>query len=457
MSAQGKKGKKSKQDADLDNLDALLAEVEVQTKKTKPKKGNEKKAKGSSVSASSSHFSCRLAGDENGDADAAKGDGEKQTGGDDFVQIKEQIAAMPPVHEQFTDKKFPIGQICEYLPGKDDTTTLNRTTSAEKKTLDNSFEEMYNDLRRAAESHRQTRKYLHSWLKPGMKMFDICERLEEHSRRMIGEDGLKAGLAFPTGCSINNCAAHYTPNAGDTTVLRESDVVKIDYGTHVNGRIIDCAHTFCFDPKFDKLLEAVRESTEAGIREAGIDVRLCDIGAVVEETMTSFEVEIDGKPVAVKPIRNLNGHSIGSYHLHAGKTVPIVKGGPQTKMEENEIFAIEVFGSTGKGHVIEDMECSHYMKNYELNDEHIPLRLARSKQLLNTINKQFGTLAFCRRWLDRLGETKYIMALKDLCDKGIVDAYPPLCDVKGSYTAQFEHTIVLRPTCKEILSRGDDY
>ncbi len=65
--------------------------------------------------------------------------------------------------------------------------------------------------------------------------------------------------------------------------------------------------------------------------------------------------------------------------------------------------------------------------------------------------------AFCKRWLDRVGCTKYQMALKDLCDKGAVEAYPPLVDVKGSYTAQFEHTIVLRPTCKEVISRGDDY
>lgn len=84
-------------------------------------------------------------------------------------------------------------------------------------------------------------------------------------------------------------------------------------------------------------------------------------------------------------------------------------------------------------------------------------RLQRSKALLNTISKNFGTLAFCRRWLDRLGETKYIMALKDLCDKDIVNAYPPLCDVKGCYTAQWEHTLVLRPTCKEVVSRGEDY
>jgi len=325
--------------------------------------------------------------------------------------------------------------------------------------LDTSYEEMYIELRRAAESHRQTRKYIKSWIKPGMKMFDICERLEAHSRRMIGEDGLKAGLAFPTGCSINNCAAHYTPNAGDNTVLQKSDVVKIDYGTHVNGRIIDCAHTFSFDPKYDQLLKAVQESTEAGIREAGIDVRLCDIGQTVEEVMTSFEVEIDGKIHEVKPIRNLNGHSIGQYHLHAGKTVPIVKGGPQTKMEENEIFAIEVFGSTGKGHVVEDGDTSHYMMDYYAHEtkSNGGIRLQRSKQLLSTINKHFGSLAFCRRWLDRLGETKYLMALKDLGDKGIVEGYPPLCDVKGSYTAQFEHTLVLRPTCKEVLSRGEDY
>lgn len=35
----------------------------------------------------------------------------------------------------------------------------------------------------------------------------------------------------------------------------------------------------------------------------------------------------------MKPIRNLNGHSIGQYRIHSGKTVPIVKGGEATRME----------------------------------------------------------------------------------------------------------------------------
>ena len=54
-------------------------------------------------------------------------------------------------------------------------------------------------------------------------------------------------------------------------------------------------------------------------------------------------------------------------------------------------------------------------------------------------------------------QTKYLLALKNLCDAGVVDPYPPLCDIKGCYTAQFEHTILLRPTVKEVISRGDDY
>ncbi|CAH8446236.1 unnamed protein product [Dicrocoelium dendriticum] len=188
---------------------------------------------------------------------------------------------------------------------------------------------------------------------------------------------------------------------------------------------------------------------------AGIDVRLCDVGEAIQETMESYEVELDGNTYQVKPIRNLNGHSLGPYQIHAGKTVPIVGGGEQTKMEENEYYAIETFGSTGRGYVTDGDEVSHYMKNFNVG--HVPLRLTRSKQLLSVIDRNFGTLAFCPRWLDRLGETRYLMALRNLCDVGIVDPYPPLCDQRGSFTAQWEHTILLRPTCKEVVSRGPDY
>ncbi|KAI9332149.1 peptidase M24, structural domain-containing protein [Zopfochytrium polystomum] len=350
----------------------------------------------------------------------------------------------------FPSGVFPEGELQDY---KED--NLWRVTNEEKRAQERLMNDQYNEIRQAAEVHRQVRRYAQKVVKPGMSMIDICETIENGTRNLIQAKGLEAGIAFPTGCSLNFVAAHYTPNSGDKTVLQYGDVMKIDFGTQINGRIIDCAFTMAFDPQYDNLLAAVKDATNTGIREAGIDVRLGDIGAAVQEVMESYEVEIGGKTYQVKSIRNLNGHSIGSYRIHGGKTVPIVKNGDQTKMEEGEYFAIETFGSTGKGFVHEDLECSHYMRNFDV--QHVPLRLTRAKQLLNTINQNFGTLAFCRRYLDRLGETKYLMALKNLVDSGIIVPYPPLCDIKGSHTAQYEHTILLRPTRKEVLSRGDDY
>lgn len=101
----------------------------------------------------------------------------------------------------------------------------------------------------------------------------------------------------------------------------------------------------------------------------------------------------------VKSIRNLNGHSISPYRIHAGKTVPIVRGGEAIRMEENEFYAIETFGSTGRGVVHDDMECSHYMKSFDAG--FVPLRLQSSKSLLNTINKHFGEKPDEFYWLEK--------------------------------------------------------
>ncbi|KAG1152964.1 hypothetical protein G6F37_000494 [Rhizopus arrhizus] len=356
-----------------------------------------------------------------------------------------------PVSKIYTNKVYPVGECHDYI---DD--NLWRTTSEEKRAEERLKEEDYNDLRRAAEVHRQVRAYARKTIKPGMSMIEIAELIENGTRALVEESGLEAGIGFPTGVSLNHCAAHYTPNAGDKTVLSYDDVMKVDFGVHVNGRIVDSAFTMNFNPKFDRLVEAAREATYAGIKEAGIDVRLCDIGAAVHEVYDSYEIELDGKTYDIKPIRNLNGHTIEPYKIHAGKSVPIVRdSNDETKLEEGEQLAIETFCSTGRGYVVEDGECSHYAKSTESG--FVPLRLARAKTLLNSITKNFGTLPFCRRYLDRIGEEKYLMGLRNLVDAGVVTAYPPLVDTKGSYTAQLEHTILLRPTCKEIVSKGDDY
>lgn len=246
------------------------------------------------------------------------------------------------IEEQYKNKDYPVNQIMTYRDQE------WRTNSEEKRAVERLLLFDLQNLRKAAEAQRQVRKYAQTIIKPGERLIDICDRIENMNRYIINAQGYECGIGFPTGCSINHCAAHWTPNPGDTTILKENDVCKIDFGTQVNGLIIDTAFTVAFNPEYDELLLAVQDATNTGLREAGIDVRLGDLGGYIQEVMESYEVVIKGKTHQVKSVKNLCGHSIEPYKIHAGKSIPIVKKVDNTKMEEGELFAIETFGSTGK-------------------------------------------------------------------------------------------------------------
>ncbi|XXH04207.1 Phospholipid metabolism protein [Hypoxylon texense] len=356
----------------------------------------------------------------------------------------------------FPNNTYPKGEEVEY---KDE--NRYRTTSEEKRHLDNLNTDFLVDYRHAAETHRQVRQWAQKNIKPGQTLTEIAEGIEDSIRRLVGHDGLAegdakvAGVGFPTGLNLDHIAAHYTPNAGNKTVLQQSNVMKVDIGVHVNGKIVDSAFTMSFDPMYDNLLAAVKDATNTGVKEAGIDVRLGELGGLIQETMESYECEINGTTYPIKSIRNLTGHTILPYSIHGTKSVPIVKSADNTKMEEGDVFAIETFGSTGNGYVHDEGEVSHYALRSDAPK--VDLRLSSAKSLLNVIKKNFGTIPFARRYLDRLGQEKYLLGLNNLVQSGIVEDYPPLLDKRGSYTAQFEHTILLRPTVKEVISRGDDY
>ncbi|KAH7825503.1 putative Methionine aminopeptidase 2 [Monocercomonoides exilis] len=298
-----------------------------------------------------------------------------------------------------------------------------------------------------------------------------------------------SGLAFPTGLSIDNCAAHYTPNPGDPRKYKEGELMKIDIGTHSHGFIIDSAFSVCLEaPRSSssdapsssampsdslsahsssspasmtgkqQVIQASREATWTGLKMAGIDARLCEIGGAIEETIRSFEAEIGGRTRRLRPVKNLSGHELGPYLVHDGNSVPIVANGcePHLKMEEGHVYAIETFASTGKGSVSDGGDCSHYMMDPDALANLGSVRNPKGRKLAHHISQRFSTLAWCRRWLDETGEKHHLLALKSLIDAGLVDPYPPLSDTVGSFVSQHEHTILLRPTAKEVVSFGDD-
>jgi hypothetical protein len=104
---------------------------------------------------------------------------------------------------------------------------LWRETSEEKREMQRLQDDMINDVRHCAEVHRQVRAYIRKIAQPGIKLIDMCQTLEDSVRNLIEARGLEAGIAFPTGCSLDWVAAHWTPNSGDKTVLTYDSVMKL--------------------------------------------------------------------------------------------------------------------------------------------------------------------------------------------------------------------------------------
>ncbi|KAF2666362.1 methionine aminopeptidase 2-like protein [Microthyrium microscopicum] len=361
----------------------------------------------------------------------------------------------------FQDKQYPEGQIVDY----DKNDNLQRTTAEEIRhlaALNDMDDEFLNDYRKAAEVHRQVRHHVQTIAKPGVSMSKLALEIEEGVRALTGHQGLetgdalKAGMGFPTGLCLNNIAAHWTPNeGGKEIILQNDDVLSVDFGVHVNGRIVDSAFTVAANPIYGNLLAAVKDATNTGLREAGIDARMDHMSGIIQEAMESYEVELNGKTIPVKAVRSLSGHNILRYKIHGDKQVPFVKTRSNQRMEEGDVFAIETFGTTGRGYMRDDVGIYGYGRNEGVSTA--GLHHATAKSLLKTIDDNFGTLVFAKRYLERLGVKNYQLGMRSLVQSGIVEAYGPLVDVPGSYVAQFEHTVLLRPNCKEIISRGDDY
>ncbi len=260
-------------------------------------------------------------------------------------------------------------------------------------------------------------------IKPGAKIKDILDAVDN----FIIEQG--AMPAFPSQISVNNFAAHYCSDMDDETVLTENDVVKLDVGACYNGALGDNAITIDLSGQHEDLLAASREALSKSIELIKPGVTLSQVGRAVEST-----IEAKG----LLPVRNLSGHSLSTYQLHAGLSVPNYDTGSKETIEKGMIVAIEPFATNGFGLVVEKGISNIFMQTVKRNVRHPFARM-----VLKEIQRYKG-LPFARRWLERKFRKELVnQALSILQREGILLAFPPLIEKNNGLVAQFEHTIIV--------------
>jgi methionyl aminopeptidase len=269
---------------------------------------------------------------------------------------------------------------------------------------------------------------------PGAALREVCEAVEDEIRRRGGD------LAFPAQTSRNQIAAHYCPSPKDGTVYAEGDLAKLDIGVHIDGWVVDTAVTVNVGgrPAPQRLVDAAGAALEAAIDTAGPGVPIPRVSAAIESTLRSH---------GVRPMKNLCGHHVGRWIVHAPPPVPNIADGGTDRLAVGAVLAIEPFATEGLGFVVEQgrPEVFRLPPGQEGGD-------GVDAEVLAAIVAKQG-LPFSRRDLRAFPEVLVEETLAMLVARGRLASYAPLVEASGRPVAQAEHTLYVGPNGVEVLTR----
>jgi len=295
------------------------------------------------------------------------------------------------------------------------------------------FENYVNAGKIASMVRENTRKKNHI----GRTLFEICESIENEIISLGGSP------AFPVNVSLNEIAAHYTAEPNDQIKVKDTDVLKIDIGVHIDGYIADTAVTVSYNPKYEHLVNIVELTLSEAIKVAKFNTKSSEIGKTIENTIINN---------GLKPIQNLSGHSLDQYIVHAGKSIPNIKTlGSSFSLVNNQSYAIEPFVTTkdGLGIVYEGK-----IKNIFSLISRKPTKDKDSDNFIISLWNRFKTLPFALRWLVKdYDELALRKTIEHLIKRKNIRSYPILVEGNNKIVSQAEHTIFIKDNLSYVITK----
>ncbi len=279
------------------------------------------------------------------------------------------------------------------------------------------------------------RREVPDMVKPGRPVLEICEELEQRIKTLGGAP------AFPVNVGINEIAAHYTSPPGDTLTIPRASLVKIDFGVHIDGYLADTAVTVVFDPHFEPMVRAADEALNNAIRAFRPGVKMSEVGRIIQTTVEKY---------GFKPIRNLTGHNIQRFTIHAGKSVPNVPQLNGEKAVEGEIYAIEPFVTRPNASgAVANLASAHIYRYIKTKGAKTP----EAKTAIEHVHSRFSSLPFAARWLEKqFSRETTLRVMRELLENKCVGSYPVLVEETRQPVAQSEHTVLVTSDGCSVLT-----
>ncbi len=276
------------------------------------------------------------------------------------------------------------------------------------------------DWEKAGNIAQQSLLFGKKLVKPGVTLLSVAHQIEEKIKQLGGHP------AFPVNISLDSGAAHFSPKFNDPQTFAGTEVVKLDVGVSVNGAIGDNALTIDLSGNNAKLVKASMDAVAAVEKILKAGVTIGEIGHAIESII---------QDAGFIPIKNLSGHSLEPYELHAGITIPNIDTGDDRYLEAGTYLAVEPFATTGLGEVLEASHPQIFCLEKTAK--------ARTPFARNIIQhcQQYNGLPFAKRWLPQLGLE---LGLKEILNNNSCIFYRPLVEKAGGLVSQHEHTFLIK-------------
>jgi methionyl aminopeptidase len=191
-------------------------------------------------------------------------------------------------------------------------------------------------IRRAAQVVKASLDEVEAAMRPGMSTWQLNEIAEQTTLKLGAKPAFKGYRGFPACLcvSVNDEVVHGIPRKD--RIIKEGDIVGIDYGACFEGYYGDSARTVPvgFKPsgKIQDLLESTKLSLQKGIEAIKVGRHVQDISRAIEAVIA---------PKGFGIVRDYVGHGIGTKP-HEDPPIPHYDTGEKgPRLREGMVICIE--------------------------------------------------------------------------------------------------------------------